>query len=389
MHKTSEQLSTNPNDNESWQSVANLAKESPKSKVETNFKTEIESEQNQASSQAEKFTNDFLEQNPQIDLTKLNDIENIFLNENKPQATEDTLILIGVATGIKPAGTIVNYSYGSPEQDKLAEKIRAMGLVALTNDFTVGDSEAHELVISANPDTAKDLLESFTELRQINNVTDPNPTSATDKKELEAKIGHLLGYPDTAINRYNNDSTDPVFRFFSTPAEYRQFYTHSQDHAYEEYNQYEAKLYDATEKLCPETWERWTEEHLHAKGTAAELAPTPPTPQEVLLQQKRQNFLASQTAIDQLEKQISELDHQIQASRNEITQFNQSHNFFRRHFGKTAKELYSLQENLNSNLKAKEILDQELAKAREEHSNIIASVNQYAIPSFSENPKKD
>ncbi len=159
-------------------------------------------------------------------------------------AIERTSAVVGVIADIKPAGLVgFEYQSGSEEQQEAFEtNLQNMGINFIEQD--TGGVYQHYF-ISKDLETAKELQQAFLAL-WANNGTG---NSSDDINEL---LGHLLGYPETAIQYAKSGKAGAVGPLQKCPDT---LMVHDPAHFEEEYAAYEQPIYEIMDKACPELTE--------------------------------------------------------------------------------------------------------------------------------------
>jgi hypothetical protein len=168
---------------------------------------------------------------------------------------------VGVAIGLKPSGAFI-MSYKeliSCDQEELIKIFEDLGLkivVSLRSIKTNDEPEWYfDLCVAHDFKTARELKQAFELLRdsmdELGQTTDPEDWEVATKK-----IGHLLGYPETAVESFINmtdkerDSEERVARMRRT-----RYFAHSAEHEKEECEAYDYVLNRAIDELAPRTTE--------------------------------------------------------------------------------------------------------------------------------------
>lgn len=189
-------------------------------------------------------------------LSKLEDY--IFEHKIRPNVAASMMAdFIGVMIGIKPAaiGNFEAEEFLNIDPEEIFGILDQVGLKALF--FKQEYISAGKLVwiediyVSRNIKTATELRQSFMKLRS----TMDDMGQIFDKKaweESSREIGHLLGYPSTAIEYFiaeqdidNEERLQLMNRY--------QFYIHSPEHHEQEYQAYDQKIDQAIRDYAPKT----------------------------------------------------------------------------------------------------------------------------------------
>lgn len=144
--------------------------------------------------------------------------------------------VIGVKIGVKPAGLIgVNYSLDDQDvPEKLEENLHELGI-----DFVSREMGGYQqYYIGKDVDTAQELQETFARYYQ----------GSDDRKVLDAKLGQLLGYPETATQYVVNGGT----KYNRVNKRKDVLIIHDPKHFQEEYDAYEKPIYEIMDECCPE-----------------------------------------------------------------------------------------------------------------------------------------
>lgn len=155
-----------------------------------------------------------------------------------------TSAVIGVIADIKPAGLVgFEYQPGSEEQQEAFEtNLQNMGINFIEQD--VGGVYQHYF-ISKNLETAVALQQAFLELWANNDMSNSSA-------DINERLGHLLGYPETAIQYVKSGKASAVDPLRKRPDT---LIVHDPAHFEEEYAAYEQPIYEIMDKACPELTE--------------------------------------------------------------------------------------------------------------------------------------
>lgn len=198
-----------------------------------------------------------------IDKDKVKVLEDfIFLHKKKPGAAASSVAsVIGVLVGLKPSAVIDFKSDECLKFDEweIIELFGNLGLKILA--FKHKNSGIHmtdktvDVFISRNQETAYKLHCEFEKLWSSMDAL----AQIYDQKKWESatrEIGHLLGYPDTAIESFVNlndeelNSDERIARM-----ERNRYFAHSAEHEEEERETYDYVLNRAINELAPKTTE--------------------------------------------------------------------------------------------------------------------------------------
>ena len=157
--------------------------------------------------------------------------------------------LAGVLSGVKPSALVQVL----PTDLNLDSETLYTMLTGLNLEIASG-WEKGKFFISRDAETAKQLKQGFHDLWENNKTGD-----SSRKAEIDHRIGKLLGYPETAVNqdfsRERNPSlADRIKGIFKKRRDdtLDRHYTHSVEHAEEEFEQYEKPIHAFLDKYCPE-----------------------------------------------------------------------------------------------------------------------------------------
>jgi hypothetical protein len=168
--------------------------------------------------------------------------------------------IIGVLIGVKPA--TVNYLFAfmmsGYKRAKLAKMIRKLGLEVEFENFTdmrsSGEVEKFNKYVRYYVSDSKKTL--FT-LRSMFKAL----TEQEQSKDLNEKIGLMLGYPETAIDYYlyhRNESAEDEARD-ARGYVLASYYVHSLENVDAEFEAYEKPIFEVMSKYCPKVWEKFCE----------------------------------------------------------------------------------------------------------------------------------
>lgn len=159
-------------------------------------------------------------------------------------AIESTSAVIGVMVDIKPAGLVgFEYQPGSENQQEAFEaNLQSMGINFIEQD--TGGVYQHYF-ISKDPETARALQQAFLELWGNNGTGNPSD-------DINERLGHLLGYPETAIQYAKSGSANAADPLRKRPDT---LMIHDPAHFEEEYAAYEQPIYEIMDKVCPDLTE--------------------------------------------------------------------------------------------------------------------------------------
>lgn len=177
-----------------------------------------------------------------MDRFKLYRIENYLLRRlGKSESTARIIAdIIGVYIGVKPccliAFTLDNAS--KIEIGKLEKLLRSFDMKCLheRHDDTLN------LFVSKSDKKLSEIVLSFDELWKLN-------YESPEKPAIDAKIGKLLGYPETAISYYiHRDRGKSLSDAHKERIAHNRFFAHSAAHEDEEFAVFDAKIYRAMKK---------------------------------------------------------------------------------------------------------------------------------------------
>lgn len=189
-------------------------------------------------------------------LSKLEDY--IFEHKIRPNVAASMMAdFIGVMIGIKPAaiGNFEAEEFLNIDPEEMFGILDQVGLKALF--FKQEYISAGKLVwiediyVSRNIKTATELRQSFMKMRS----TMDDMGQIFDKKaweESSREIGHLLGYPSTAIEYFIAEQDIDNEERLRLMNRY-QFYIHSPEHHEQEYQAYDQKIDQAIRDYAPKT----------------------------------------------------------------------------------------------------------------------------------------
>ena len=205
-----------------------------------------------------------------MDKNIIAELENyIFEYKPKPVVAADAMAdIIGVMIGVKPAaiiGRIITKETVKTDPINLIEHLNRANLKALLfmhNFFSMGEMIWNEdIYISRDLETAAKLRQLFEQLRD--SMDDAG--QIFDRKtweESSREIGHLLGYPDTAVDYFiaeqdvDNEERKQLMKRY-------QFYVHSPKHHEEEHRAYDQKIFQALEEYAPKSAKLLLEDKSH------------------------------------------------------------------------------------------------------------------------------
>jgi hypothetical protein len=184
-----------------------------------------------------------------MDKAKLKKIENYLFWHCKRRfdAASAMSSIIGVIIGLKPSCCCIFSEENLCRFDlmrfiKLLEKLD----LKLAFERKLLESEYYlDLYISKSSKKAERLKELFSDLSKY-------AYGEGDRKEINAEIGKLLGYPQTAIDYYvrhtesgtlSESHKERIKKYF--------YYAHSDKHQDEEFKKYDERLNRAIEKYSP------------------------------------------------------------------------------------------------------------------------------------------
>lgn len=155
-------------------------------------------------------------------------------------AIERTSAVIGVVADIKPAGLVgFEYQPGSEEKQEAFEaNLQNMGINFIEQD--AGGVYQHYF-ISKDLETAKALQQAFLALWANNGA-------GNSSDDINERLGHLLGYPETAIQYVKSGKARAVDPLQKRPDT---LMVHDPVHFEEEYAAYEQPIYEIMDKACP------------------------------------------------------------------------------------------------------------------------------------------
>lgn len=189
----------------------------------------------------------------------ITNLENyLFEHKNKPHVAASMMAdYIGVIIGVKPSAINHFDATELPSIDlvEFNELLDQAGLKAvfLKQDYIdVGKlTWLEEICVSHDIETAFNLHQAFTKLHS--SMDDIGQTLNQETwEESSRKIGHLLGYPSTAIEYFITEQ-DIENEERNQLLERYQFYIHSPKHHEEEYQSYDHKIFQALQDYAPKT----------------------------------------------------------------------------------------------------------------------------------------
>jgi len=184
-----------------------------------------------------------------IDRLGLIRVQNYLLRNmaRKTTAACDVADIVGVYFGIKPTA-INDFSSIDMEKvdlDKFAALIRKLGLQIIFERHMVDASISQMYFIGKSEKKIRALQDSFHQLWQT-------AYDSPDKPSLDAEIGLLLGYPESAVRYYTHrDRSKALGESNATRGSRNRHYAHSDAHEDEEFRQYDAKIHRAMDKYTP------------------------------------------------------------------------------------------------------------------------------------------
>lgn len=189
-------------------------------------------------------------------ITKLEDF--IFNHKKNPDIAAHMMAdYLGVMIGVKPAATNIFEAEEFIEIDpgECIEVFDRVGLKALffREDYIdMGKSTWFESVyVSRDIETANKLRRAFEKLHDsIDGIG--QTCNQKEWEESSIEIGHLLGYPDTAVEYFITERDVEDEQRQQIMSHY-QFYIHSPKHHEQEYQAYDAKIYQAIRDFAPKT----------------------------------------------------------------------------------------------------------------------------------------
>lgn len=228
---------------------------------------EIESAEWVSFDEAEKRLKDYykqawLEARSRIEIMDKNIItklENyIFEHKAKPGVAASIVAgIVGVMIGVKPA-TVFSFDaneFAELDPDDCKEAFSQAGLVALffRHEYVERNKITwiEDVYVACDTETADKLHQAFIKLHSV--IDDMGQIyNQKGWEEASRDIGRLLGYPETAIEYFiaNQDPEDEERKRLM--ARY-QFYIHSPEHHEEEYQAYDAKIFQAIRDFAPKT----------------------------------------------------------------------------------------------------------------------------------------
>ena len=184
-----------------------------------------------------------------IDRLGLARIQNYLLRNMARHTTAacDVADIVGVYFGIKPAA-INDFSAMDLEKidlDKFADMIRKLGLKITFERHMVDATITQMYFISKSDRKLHELQEKFHKLWDT-------AYDSPKKPSLDAEIGLLLGYPETAVRYYTHRDRSKALSSASTIRGARnRHFAHSQSHEDEEFRSYDARIHRAMDKYTP------------------------------------------------------------------------------------------------------------------------------------------
>ena len=184
-----------------------------------------------------------------IDRLGLIKIENYLLRNmaRKTTAACDVADIVGVYFGIKPTA-INDFSMIDMEKvnlDKFSELVQKLGLYILFERHMVDASISQMYFIGKSEKKVCELRDDFHKLWRT-------PYDSPDKPSLDAEIGLLLGYPESAVRYYTHrDRSKALSEANATRGARNRHYAHSDAHEDEEFRQYDARIHRAMDKYTP------------------------------------------------------------------------------------------------------------------------------------------
>jgi hypothetical protein len=184
--------------------------------------------------------------------------EYLFKHKVKPSVAASMVAgIIGVIIGVKPATTSFFDAdeFVKLDPDDCKEVFKQAGLKALffRHECIEGCKMTwiEDVYIARDVKTAEKLHQAFMKLHST--IDDMGQTcNQRNWEEASREIGHLLGYPETAVEYFiaNQDIEDEERERLM---ERYQFYIHSPMHHEEEYQAYDHKIYHALQEYAPKT----------------------------------------------------------------------------------------------------------------------------------------
>ena len=184
-----------------------------------------------------------------IDRLGLIKIQNYLLRNmaRKTTAACDIADIVGVYFGIKPTA-INDFSSIDMEKvdlDKFATLVRKLGLQIIFERRMVDASISQMYFIGKNEKKVRELQDTFHQLWRT-------AYDSPDKPALDAQIGGLLGYPESAVRYYTHrDRNKALGEANATRGARNRHYAHSGAHEEEEFRLYDAKIHRAMDKYTP------------------------------------------------------------------------------------------------------------------------------------------
>ena len=170
------------------------------------------------------------------------------VGENKEAMARYVADLAGVLSDVKPSALI---QILPSELNLEPADLHAM-LTGLKLEVASG-WEKGQFFVSRDKGVAEQLKQGFLDLWES------QTNDSTKKTEIDRRIGRLLGYPDTAINQdfsgtRNLSLIDKIKGAFKKRQDETldRHYTHSLEHANEEFEQYEKPIHAFLDRYCPE-----------------------------------------------------------------------------------------------------------------------------------------
>lgn len=184
-----------------------------------------------------------------IDRLGLIKVQNYLLRNMARQTTAacDVADIVGVYFGVKPTA-INDFSSMDLEKvdlDKFADLVRKLGLKISFERHMVDATISQMYFISKSDKKLCELQEDFHKLWDT-------AYDAPEKPSLDAEIGLLLGYPETAVRYYTHrDRSKALSEASAIRGARNRHFAHSQLHEDEEFRLYDAKIHRAMDKYTP------------------------------------------------------------------------------------------------------------------------------------------
>lgn len=168
--------------------------------------------------------------------------------------------IIGTLIDLKPA-TMISCDFTPADLATFQKLITSLHLVSVIEELPIPKlppgQHAYMIFISRQRQTAQKLQVAHRNYLALGWC----PGDPADQK-LNSEIGHLLGYPPTAIDYFNSGPRDARGIVLHRPgAEHDRYYLHSPDHFRTEYQQFEDILHPALATLCPPVAKRLRADH--------------------------------------------------------------------------------------------------------------------------------